>query len=148
MRLPILQLSCKFFLGKASHQPGLSAPLQPRFGSLWLLAFPKAKIAVEREEICKCDGYTVHKLSQWRLTADWLAPWESDCSRMRSKVSSDRLPSYIKAIWLVLEIFKMARYYLDSPRRTVENGPFCLLPCLLIVSHSVPLNSLACVPII
>jgi hypothetical protein len=40
------------FFGKASHQPGLSAPLQPRFGSLRLLAFPKAKIAVEREEIC------------------------------------------------------------------------------------------------
>ena len=55
---------------KASHHPGLSAPLQPRFGSLRLLAFTKAKIAVEREEICKCNGYTVHKLSQWRLTAD------------------------------------------------------------------------------
>ena len=37
--------------GKASHHPALSAPLQPRFGSLRLLAFPKAKIAVEREEI-------------------------------------------------------------------------------------------------
>jgi len=56
--------------GKASHHPGLSAPLQPRFGSLRLLAFPKAKIAVEREEICECDGHTVHKLSQRRLTAD------------------------------------------------------------------------------
>jgi hypothetical protein len=42
-----------FFFGKASHHPGLSAPLQPRFGSQRLLAFPKAKIAVERDESCE-----------------------------------------------------------------------------------------------
>jgi len=42
---------------------------------------------------CECDGHTVHKLSQRRLTADLLAPRESDCSRMHSKISSDRLPS-------------------------------------------------------
>ena len=115
--LPILQLWYGlFFLGKTAHHPGLSAPLQPRFGPLWLLAFPKAKIAVEREEICECDGHTVHKLSQRRLTADWLAPQETDCSRTHSKVSSDRLPSYITATWPLLEIFLMAGYFPDSPR--------------------------------
>jgi len=114
------QYACPFyssrasFFGKASHHPGLSAPLQHGFGSLRLLAFPKAKFAVEGEEICECDGHTVHKLSQWCLTADWLAPRESDCSRMHSKVSSDWLPSYIKATWPVLEILKMAGYFLDS----------------------------------
>ena len=41
----------------------------------------------------ECDGHTVHKLSQRRLTADWLAPREDDCSRMQSKISSDWLPS-------------------------------------------------------
>jgi len=56
------------FFGKTSHHPGLSAPLQPRFGSLQLLAFPKAKITVKREEIRECDGHTIHKLSQRRLT--------------------------------------------------------------------------------
>ena len=55
---------------KASYQPDLSAPLQPRFGSLRLLVFPKAKITFEREEIFECDSHTVHKLSQRRLTAD------------------------------------------------------------------------------
>jgi len=35
---------------------------------------------------CECYGHTVHKLSQWRLTADCLAPRESDCSRRHSKV--------------------------------------------------------------
>ena len=42
-----------FFFGKTSHHPGLSSPLQPRFGSLRLLAFPKAKIAIERRTFVK-----------------------------------------------------------------------------------------------
>ena len=74
--------SCADFFVKASHHPGLSVILQPRFCSLRLMAFPKTIIAVEREEICECDRHKVHKLSQRRLTADWLAPRESDCSRM------------------------------------------------------------------
>jgi hypothetical protein len=44
--------------------------LQPRFDSLRLLAFHKAKIAVEKEVMCEYDGHTIHKLSQGRLTAD------------------------------------------------------------------------------
>jgi len=65
---------------------------------------------------CECDGHIVHKLSQRRLTVDWLAPRERDCSWMRIKVSSDRLPSYIKVTWSVLEIFKMAGYFPDRTR--------------------------------
>ena len=65
--------------------------------------------------IVKCDGHTVHKLSQQCLTADWLAPRESDCSWMHIKVSCDWLPSYIKATQPVLEIFKMDRYFPDRP---------------------------------
>ena len=77
------QCACPFyssragpFFGKTSHHPGLSALLQPRYGSLRLLAIPKAKIAVEREEICECNGHTVHKLSQRRLTALMTSPTE------------------------------------------------------------------------
>ena len=39
------------FFGKTSNHPGDSVPLQPRFGTLWLLAFPITKITFEREEI-------------------------------------------------------------------------------------------------
>ena len=60
-------------------------------------------------------------LSQRRLTADWLASWESDCPRMRSKVSSDWLQSNIKDTWPVLEIFNMAGYFPDSPQ---TSAPF------------------------
>ena len=115
------QCACPFYssragsFGKASHHPGLSALLEPRFASLRLLAFPKAKTAVEREEICECIGPTVHKLRERRLTVDWLAPWEGDCSRMRSMVSTDSLAICIKATWPVLEIIKMAGYFPDSP---------------------------------
>jgi hypothetical protein len=128
------QCACRFYScragffgggkgGKASHHPGLSAPLQPRFGSLRLLVFPKAKIAVESKEICECDGHTVHKLSQRRLTADWLAPRESECLWMHSKISSDWLLSYIKATLPVLEMFKVAGYYPDRPRTSTNSLP-------------------------
>jgi hypothetical protein len=106
--------------GKSSHHLGLSAPLQPRFCSLRLTAFPKAKIAVEMEEICECEGHTVHKLSQRRLTATWLAPRVSECSQMRSKVSSDWLPSYINATRPVLDILKTDRYFPNSLRIPVK----------------------------
>jgi hypothetical protein len=72
MRLPIPQLSCRIFW-QSITSPRSVSPLQPRFGFLRLLAPPKAKIAVERKDNCEWDGHTVHKLSQRRLTADWLA---------------------------------------------------------------------------
>ena len=43
-------ISCRI-LGETSNHPGYSDPLQPRFGTLWLLASPKIKITFEREEI-------------------------------------------------------------------------------------------------
>ena len=42
------------FFGKTSNHPGDSAPLQHRFGTLQLLAFPQTKITFEREEISDC----------------------------------------------------------------------------------------------
>jgi hypothetical protein len=59
---------------------------------------------------------TVHKLSQRRLNADWLDQWESDCSRMRSKVFSDWLPSYIKVTRQVIEVFRMDVHFPYSRR--------------------------------
>ena len=38
------------FFGETSNHTGDSAPLQSRFGALWLLDFPKTKITFEREE--------------------------------------------------------------------------------------------------
>jgi hypothetical protein len=63
-------LQAFFFLAKHHFTQVYQPPIQPRFGSLRRLASPRAKIAVEREEICEFDGHTVQKLSQRRLTAD------------------------------------------------------------------------------
>jgi hypothetical protein len=68
-----------FFLAKY-HITQVCQTQHPRFGSLRLPALPKAKLAVQREEIRECDGHTVNKISQRRLTADWLAPRESNGS--------------------------------------------------------------------
>jgi len=91
----------------------------------WLFAKPKSPF-FSREEVCECNGHSVQNFCQRRLTADWLPPRKSDCSRMDSNVSSDWLPSYIKATRPVLEIFKMARYFPDSlrilPFNTAKSG--------------------------
>jgi len=113
---PFYNSRAGFFFGKALNHPSLSASYSTHLAPCDFWLFPKAKITVEREEIYKCNGLTVHKLSQRRLTANWLAPRESDCSRMHSKVSSDWLSSYIKSTRPVLEIFKMAGYFPGSPR--------------------------------
>ena len=42
--------SCAEFFGETSDHPGDSAPLQHRFGALWLLAFPKTIITFGREK--------------------------------------------------------------------------------------------------
>ena len=39
------------FFGETSNLSGDLAPLKPRFGALWLLAFPKTKMTFGREEI-------------------------------------------------------------------------------------------------
>ena len=44
-------MSSAEFFGKTSNHPGDSASLQPRFGTLQLLTFPKTKTTFEREEI-------------------------------------------------------------------------------------------------
>ena len=43
------------YFGETSNHPGDSAPLQPRFGALKFLPFPKTKITFEREENSDCQ---------------------------------------------------------------------------------------------
>jgi hypothetical protein len=69
MRLPILQLSCRLFILAKLYitqvsQLSYNTHLAPC--DFWLFL----KIAVERKKIYECNGHTVHKLSQQRITAD------------------------------------------------------------------------------
>jgi hypothetical protein len=52
-----------------------------------------------------------------------------DCSQMHGKVSSDWLPSYIKAKRTALEIFKMAGYFPGRPRICICT---CICMCICI----------------
>ena len=70
-----------------------------------------ARSVIVNATVMQCTGSV-----QRRLTADWLAPQESDRTRTCSKVSSDWLPSYIKTTQTVLEIFKKSRYFPGRPR--------------------------------
>ena len=58
------------FFGKTSNHTGESVPLEPRFGALYLLAFPKTKITFEREEISDRDVIQENMIGQqmtiWR----------------------------------------------------------------------------------
>jgi len=58
------------FMAKHHITQVCQPPLHPRLGSLRLLSFPKAKIAVEMEEICEFDGHTVHNISGVSLPTD------------------------------------------------------------------------------
>jgi hypothetical protein len=74
---------------------------------------------------CESDGHTLHKIGQPRVIADRLAPQESDCLRMRSKVYTAWLPRYINTTLPVLEIFKMDGCFMDSLRTR-----YCHMRCL------------------
>ena len=59
-----ITLLAEFFGGTSNH-PGDSAPLQPRFSILRLLAFPKTKITFERGEISghQWDSWTHDRMA-------------------------------------------------------------------------------------
>ena len=52
------------FFGGTSNHPGDSAHLQPRFGALLLLGFPKTNITFEREEIQTIDEIQENMMGQ------------------------------------------------------------------------------------
>ena len=80
------------FFGKTSNHPGDSGPLQPRFGTLKLLAFPKMKITFEREEI----SYHWWDSGKYDGAAD--SNWEN-CVRSQS--------AYVEGDWGVIVLCTM-----------------------------------------
>jgi len=68
MGQPILQQG--FFLAKHHITQVCQPPYSPDLASCDFWVFPKLKSLLKGMGICECDSHTVHKLSQWRLTAD------------------------------------------------------------------------------
>ena len=79
------------FFGKTSNHPGDSFPLQPRFGTLRLLAFPKTKITFEREEISD------HQWNSGKYDRAADGDWENSVSSQGEHNSPNRhqLPHHI-----------------------------------------------------
>ena len=61
-------------VGETSNHSGDSAPLEPRFGALQLLDFPKTKITFEREEISDHWWDSGWQGSWWQLGELWEVP--------------------------------------------------------------------------
>ena len=116
------------FFGETSDHPGDSALLQPRFGALWLLAFPKTKITFEREEISD-RRYDSGK--QDRATdGDW-----ENCVRSQG--------AYFEGDWGVIVLCTM---FLVSPSINVSIfHSMCLDTfCTDLVLSSVGLSLISC----
>ena len=119
-------LSFKEFIGETSNHPGDSAPLQPKFRALWLLAFLKTKISFEREEISdyqrdsgKYDG---------AANSDW-----ENCVRSQGAYFEEDWGIIVRCTMFLVSCtffnkclyfsYYMAGYLLDRPR---------ILPILLL----------------
>lgn len=73
-------------------------------------------------------------LTQMYLIVNWLTLWESISSCMHNRVLFNCLPSYIKAAWTVLQIFKMIKYFLDRLYRLILSNQF---PQIYYLSHKI-----------
>ena len=115
--LPCIMFHAEFF-GKTSNHPSGSAPLQPRFGELHLLAFPKTIVIFERKEI---SGYWWDS-GKYNRAAD--GGWENCVRSQDAYFEGDWGTILLSTVFLVSCLFFsnrlyfsycMAGYLLDRP---------------------------------
>ena len=80
------------FFNETSNYPGDSVPLQPRFGTLLLLAFPKTKSTFERKEISS------HQWDSGKYNREADGNWEN-CVRSQG--------AYFEGHWGVIVLYTM-----------------------------------------
>ena len=54
-----------WWLVMTSNHPGDSAPIQPKFGALWLLAFPKTKVTLKGKRFRTIDELQENMTGSW-----------------------------------------------------------------------------------
>ena len=126
------RLSCEErwnVFGETSNHPGDSAPLQPRFGTLRLLAFPKTKVIFEKEEISdhQWDSGKYNKAADGNWGPTCASHCASHCVRSQGVYFERDLGVIVLCImFLVSCIFfnkclyfssYMAGYLLDRPHK-------------------------------
>ena len=111
------------FFGETSNHPGDSAPLQPRFGTLKLLAFPQTKITFETEEISDRQWDSVN----YNRAAD--GNWENCVRSLGAYFEGDWGIIVLCTMFLVsssinISIFSyyMAGYLMDRPYTNVMHN--------------------------
>ena len=111
-----------------SNHPGDSAPLQPRYGTLQLLAFPKTKITFERVEIS--DHWW--DSGKYNKAAD--GNWENCVRSQGAYFEGDGGVIVLCTVFLVSCIYfnkylwfsyYMAGYFLDTPHIFYSNFQMC-----------------------
>ena len=105
-----------------TNRPGESAHLQPRFGALGLLAFPKTKISIESEEISD------HRWDSENYNGTAGGDWENSVRSQGADFEADWGIIVLCTVFLVSCIFfskclyfsqYMAGYLLDRPHMCV-----------------------------
>ena len=110
--------------GKTSNHPGDSAPLQPRFGALRLLAFPKTKITFEREEISdhRWDSGKYYRAADgnWENCVRYQGAYMKGTEASLSSVQCFLYLCLLQSISLFFFLCYVAGYLLDRPLITVR----------------------------
>ena len=124
--------SCAEFFGKTSNHPGDSAPLQPRFGALWLLAFPKTKLPLKGKRF-----QTVWWDSGKHIMVDD-GNWENCVKSQGAHYEGDWGVIVLCTIFLVLCIFLNSCLYFFNIRwlDTFQTDLVCICLCIFSLSFN------------
>ena len=111
------QASClmQFLFCETSNHPGDSAPLQPRFGALWVLAVPKTKITFEGKRFQTTRELQENTTGQLIMTGRTV--WGPKVPTLEETEAS---LSYVQCFLYLLQMslffpFYVAGYFLDRP---------------------------------
>ena len=126
-------VSCRDFCATSNHS-GDSTPVEPRFGTLWLLAFPKTKFTFEREEISD------HQWDSGKYDGAADGSWENSVRSRRIFFEGDWGIIVLCTMFLVSCIFFnkslyfsycLTGHFLDRPYMHTWQKHFCACPSLL-----------------
>lgn len=70
---------------------------------------------------CEYNGYTIHKLTQWLLTADGVIPWDSVCSCMIGCQVTSRMHNQFSKYSKLLDFFQTLCIYLHFWEFTLQH---------------------------
>ena len=119
--------SCRVFCVTSNH-PGYSAHLQPRFGALQFLTFPKTKITFEREEIS--DRWWDSGKYNGTADGDWRTVWGPKVPTLKGTEASLSYVQYFS--YLVTSSINFSIFH------STWLGTFCTDCMFIKSSHCTP----------